>query len=387
MFAALMGRNSRVFPFGGIRIATVIVLLAASVAGLCDGSRLAVGDVIAVTVDGEKDFTKQYQINGDGCITLPMNLKPVKIAGMNTSDAAAEISKRLSEVLVNPQVSVAFVERAKMQVFVVGQVKKPGLAEIGVGDRVLQALAQAGYDDTADLARVSIRRGNESIPIDLTRYLSGEDLNANVELQAGDTIVVPRVDTVGTVMVLGQVAKVGNIPITRDMRFRELMGLVGGVTVEADTEKITIRRQGVGQIAVDYKRAMDGDPTADLVLQPQDVIYVPQIETAFFTVMGGVNRPGQYPLKGRLTLSEAIGLAGGPAPDIGDLRKVRIVRAVNQDTGKSETLDINLTDLNEKGLPEPVIKRGDVITVAVRKQKTGFLDVLRTILPFGWIFR
>jgi len=157
--------------------------------------------------------------------------------------------------------------------------------------------------------------------------------------------------------------------------------------VEADTEKITIRRQGVGQIAVDYKRAMDGDPTADLVLQPQDVIYVPQIETAFFTVMGGVNRPGQYPLKGKLTLSEAIGVAGGPAPELGDLRKVRIVRAANQDNEKSETLDINLTELNEKGLPEPLIKRGDVITVAVRKQKTGFLDVLRTILPFGWIFR
>jgi polysaccharide export outer membrane protein len=382
MFAALMS-----LLFSSIQIATVIVLLAAPVVGRCDGSRLAIGDIVAVTVDGEKDFTKQYQINRDGCITLPMNLKPVKIAGLNTSDAAAEISKRLNEVLVNPQVSVAFVERARMQVFVVGQVKKPGLAEIGVGDRVLQALAQAGYDDTSDLARVSIRRGDESIPIDLTRYLSGDDLNANVELQPGDTIVVPRVDTIGTVMVLGQVMKVGSVPITRDMRFRELMGLVGGVTVEADTEKITIRRQGVGQIAVDYKRAMDGDPTADLVLQPQDVIYVPQIETAFFTIMGGVNRPGQYPLKGKLTLSEAIGVAGGPAPEFGDLRKVRIVRAANQDNEKSETLDINLTELNEKGLPEPLIKRGDVITVAVRKQKTSFLDVLRTILPFGWIFR
>ncbi len=86
-------------------------------------------------------------------------------------------------------------------------------------------------------------------------------------------------------------------------------------------------------------------------------------------------------------MSEAIGLAGGPAPNVGDLRKVRIVRASNQDTGKIETVDINLIELNEKGLSEPLINRGDVITVAVYKQKTTFLDVLRTILPFGWIFR
>ncbi len=55
---------------------------------LADGSKLAVGDVINVAVDGEKDLSKPYQINNDGCITVLM-IDAVKVAGLNTSDASA----------------------------------------------------------------------------------------------------------------------------------------------------------------------------------------------------------------------------------------------------------------------------------------------------------
>ncbi len=362
------------------------LLIVAPAACWSDGSKLAVGDVIAVAVDGEKDFTKPYQINKDGCVILPM-VGATKVVDLNTSDAAAVLTKALGEVLVNPQVTVSFVERAKMAVYVVGQVTRRGLVEIGVGDRVLQALAQAGYDETADLSRVNIRRGDEIIDLDLTKYLSGQDLTVNRELQSGDTVVVPRVDTIGTIMVLGQVQKVGSVPITRDMTFKEVMGLVGDVTVEADTEKITVRRENQTEpIHIDYKRAMDADPAADLVLQPGDTIYVPQIETSFFTVIGGVNRPGQYPLKGKLTLSEAVGVAGGAIPNVGDLRKVNVMHASR--SGESpESSMIDLTKVIKGAGSEPLVNRGDVIYVTEHKPKTSILDVIRTILPFGWIFR
>lgn len=370
------------------RLALLILAVSAAASpGLCDGSRLAVGDVVGVTVDGEKEFTKPYQINADGCITLPM-VGPVEIEGLNTSDASAVVTKALADVLVNPQVTVAFIERGKMQVFVVGQVTKRGLVEIGVGDRVVQALAQAGYDETADLSRVTVRRGEEIINLDLTKYLSGEDLSVNIPMESGDTVVVSRVDMIGTVMILGQVNKVGSVPIRRGMTFREAMGLIGGVTVEADTDNITLKRENSAELVkLDYKRAMDGDPSADVTLQPGDTIYVPQIETAFFTVHGAVNRPGQYPLKGRLTLTEAVGLAGGAVPNQGDLRKVQVMRSPGPDgaPGVNETID--LTKVMQGTGSDPLVNRGDVIFVATHKRKPDLMDVLQTIIPFGWIFR
>jgi len=363
------------------------LLVFAPTACWADGSKLAIGDVIGVTVDGEKDLTKPYQINNDGCITVSM-IDAVKVAGLNTSDASAVLTKALDKVLVNPQVTVAYMERAKMQVFVVGQVTKRGLVDVGVGDRVLQALAQAGYDDTADLSHVNIRRGDEIIDLDLTKYLSGQDLSVNRELQSGDTVVVPRTDMVGTVMVLGQVTKVGAVPLKRAMTFREVMGLIGDVTVEADTDKITVKREGQAEdIQVNYKSAMQGDPSADIAIQPGDTIWVPQIETSFFTVIGGVNRPGQYPLKGKLTLSEAVGVAGGATPNLGDLRKVQIMHAGGTDLKSMDTTTIDLTKVIKGTLQEPLIKRGDVIYVTEHKQKANILQILQSIMPFGWLFR
>lgn len=352
-----------------------------------DGSKLAVGDVIQVTVDDEKDMSKAYQINKDGCIIMP-EVKSVKVVGLSTSESEASIALALTKVLVNPQVTVSFVERAKMQVFVVGQVTKRGAVEVGVDDRVMQAISQAGYDDSADLSRVNIRRGNEIIDLDLTKYLSGQDLNMNAELQSGDTVVVPRIDMIGTVMILGKVNKVGSIPLKQGMTFREAMGLIGGTTVEADTDKITIKRDGSTEpIHVNYKQAMDGDPTADVVLCPSDTIYVPEIETAFFTVMGGVSKPGQYPLKGKLTLSEAIGLAGGAVPNLGDLRKVQLMRSAGGDNKVSSTKTIDLTQVIKNATDEMLVQRGDVIYVTEHKQQANVLQVLQTILPFGWLFR
>ena len=376
------------FAFTGYLAVAALLLLCFPLAMVADGTKLAVGDIIAVQVEGEKDLSRYYEINDAGGITMPV-VNLVKVLGLNTSDAAAAISKALEKTLVNPQITVTFVDRGKMQIFVVGQVKKPGVVEIGIGDKILQALTLAGYDDTADLSRVSIRRGDEVITLDLSKYLSGQDLSANVALKSGDTIVVQNVGFVGSVLVTGQVTKVGSIPVTKGMTFREVMGLVGGVTVDADTEKISVKREGLPDpISVNYKSAMDGDPTTDIALRPGDTVYVPEIETSYYTVMGGVNRPGQYPLKRRLSLSEAIGEAGGPAPNSGDMRNVQLVRRPKANSTAPETSVINLDAiLKTKPADQPMVDRGDVIIVAVHKPKTNLWQALQSILPFGWLLR
>ncbi|MCL5103638.1 MAG: SLBB domain-containing protein [Armatimonadetes bacterium] len=378
----------RTISFWRGMLGIAVALLVAPVIAHADGSRLAVGDVISVVVDGEADLSKNYQINDEGGISMPL-VGVVKVTGINTTESAAVITKTLANVLVNPQVTVTFVQRARMQVFVVGQVQKTGLFEIGVGDRVIQALAQSGYDDTADLSRVNIRRGNEIIELDLTQYLSGKNLEMNATLKSGDTVVVPRVDMIGSVLVLGQVNKVGTYPIRRGTTFREMMGLIGGATVEADTDKITVKRADSPEpVHIEYKKAMDGDPSADMALQPGDTIYVPQIETAFYTVMGGVNRPGQFPLKGKLTLMEAIGEAGGAIPNLGDLRKVQLVRASGTGPESGKTTNINLDKMMKTNPTEqPIVMRGDVVYVAVHKDKPNLWHIFQSLTPLAWLLR
>ena len=118
-------------------VIAIAVMLALPLAGICDGGRLAIGDVISVTVEGEKDFTGLFEVGADGGIVLPMGIKSVKVEGMSATDAAAVVTKALTKVLKDPHVTVNFTGRAKMQVNVLGQVKKRGLIEVGVGDKVL----------------------------------------------------------------------------------------------------------------------------------------------------------------------------------------------------------------------------------------------------------
>jgi len=365
----------------------VLLLMLLSSMCLGDGSKLVPGDMVGVTVDGEKEFTKPYQINKDGCISMPM-VGTVKIAEMTASDASVAVRKALTRVLVDPQVTVVFIDRAKMRIFVVGQVKNSGLMEVGAGDKVLQALAQAGYDDTADLSHINVRRGDQTLALDLAKYVQGQDLSSNIELQSGDTVVVPRSDMMGTVVVSGQVSKPGIVPIKRGMTFREVIGLVGGVLPEGDTDKITIRRDGVAEpLKLDYKQAMAGDKAADLPLQPADTINVPELETSFFTVIGSVNRPGQYPLRKELSLSEAIGLAGGPIPNIGDIRKVQLIRLSTEDPKLSTTTRIDLTKVMKNPSEEYTVKRGDVIYIAEHSPKMTLFQAVTSLLPLAWVFR
>ncbi|MFQ3549875.1 MAG: SLBB domain-containing protein [Armatimonadota bacterium] len=374
------------FTFCNKIICVLLILVFSLFPASCfaDGSSLEARDVINLVVAGESELSKPYELDKDGYIHLPW-VEPVKLLGMNIIEATTAVTKALSDVLVSPEVTITYAGRAMMKIYVVGKVLKPGLVEIGVGGTVLQALAQVGYDDTADLSNISIRRNEQLIPINLAKYLSAEDLNQNIKLQSGDTVIVPPADAIGSILVVGQVNKTGNIPLKKNMTFKELMGLVGGVTVEADTERITIKREGIDQkLLIDYKRAMDGDPYADIVLMPNDTIHVPELETFYVTIYGAVNRPGQFPIKDNMSLREALGLAGGPAPN-GDMRRVEIIRNVEK-TGPIN-MKFDLTKMPENGSAEPTVQRGDVITVAARKEQKSFLETLGMILPFGWLFR
>jgi polysaccharide export outer membrane protein len=131
---------------------------------------------------------------------------------------------------------------------------------------------------------------------------------------------------------------------------------------------------------------MDGDPAADLALRPNDTIYVPELETSYFTVLGGVQKPGQYPLKGKMSLSEAIGLAGGAIPQGGDLASVSVTRSTEK--GKpGQTIKVNLKDVIAKAEEQPIVQRGDVVYVKEKKPPTPWMQVLGALTPLGyWLF-
>jgi len=80
------------------------------------------------------------------------------------------------------------------------------------------------------------------------------------------------------VYLLGEVAKKGPIEMTPDMTMLEAIASAGGLTDYANSKKIYILRNEAGKnlkIPVQYKKALKGDRTLDLVLKSGDTIVVP----------------------------------------------------------------------------------------------------------------
>jgi protein involved in polysaccharide export with SLBB domain len=94
--------------------------------------------------------------------------------------------------------------------------------------------------------------------------------------------------------------------------------------------------------------------------KPQVTVFIQEYST--ITVTGQVNKPGSYPLRGKLTVIEAIGLAEG-FTKIAARNDVRILRV--ESGGNEKTIKVKVADIGKKGdrSKDVPLQRGDVVFV------------------------
>lgn len=152
------------------------------------------GDVLAISVWKDEGLDKQVLVRPDGGITFPL-VGEIHAGGMTVDQIAAEISKRLSEFLSDPAVTVA-VMTVNQKIYVVGKVMKPGEFVTPARVDVMQALAMAGgpapFADTDDIKIIRRTQGNTTtFEFDYDAVASGDKLEQNILLNRGDVVVVP----------------------------------------------------------------------------------------------------------------------------------------------------------------------------------------------------
>jgi len=97
-------------------------------------------------------------------------------------------------------------------------------------------------------------------------------------IQAPEVAVVLKESNSKMIYLLGEVGKKGPVHMTPGMTLLEAISSGGGLTDFANSKKIYILRDQGGKhqkIPVRYKKALKGDPTFNLALQPGDTIVVP----------------------------------------------------------------------------------------------------------------
>jgi polysaccharide export outer membrane protein len=259
------------------------MLLAFAIAASARQNEYIVGpqDVLTVTVYDQADLTGKYPVDADGTLTFPL-IGRVKVGGLNLRGVEAELKKQLANgYLKNPQVSVAVEQFKSQRIFVMGEVRAPGTYPLSGEMTVIEALARAGSttNDAADevmIVRPPAGSGGSGPVLpdqqaDATvirvnvRELQAGKLSQNVALHDGDTLVVPRAQSV---FVFGQVKTPGAYSITQGTTVLQALSLAGGVTDRGSTGRVYIVRTDA-----DGKKRETKVKLTDVV-QPGDTLVV-----------------------------------------------------------------------------------------------------------------
>lgn len=158
--------------------------------------RLRHGDALMVSVWRDEALRMEVRVLPDGSITFPLAGR-VEVAGLTTPEAEARVAEKLKKYVPEAVVTVAITATDGHRVFVLGKVTTPGaITLVSPQTTVLQVLSQAGgLDRFADGNSIRVLRstpqGTRVLPVRYDDLVKGNQLDTNVVLMPGDTVLVP----------------------------------------------------------------------------------------------------------------------------------------------------------------------------------------------------
>ena len=169
----------------------------AQVEAAVDGDQYVIGpeDVLYIHVWKEEALTRTVPVRMDGKISLPL-IQEIKAAGLTPLQLKEVLMRKFKEFIENPIVSVTVVEVNSFKVYVIGQVKSPGVLRLRSETTVSQIIVMTGgFTDWANPKKIVVVRkedGREKrIKVNYKRIMEGKDLGTDVVLKAGDTVIIP----------------------------------------------------------------------------------------------------------------------------------------------------------------------------------------------------
>ena len=236
------------------------------------------GDELDVTVYGAPDLSGHTRVGSDGNISLPL-VGYVHTAGLSSDQAQQAISQQLQEkhIVKEPQVSVFVKEYTNSEISVAGEVAKPGVFSVLGPHRLLDVLEAAGglTEKASNNITISHRNTDELTTVHLSND-PAQMARANVDLQPGDTVVVPQA---GIVYVLGEVNKPGGYALNSSggVTLLQVLAAAGGPThlaAVSGTKMVRRTPSGLKELSVPMKDLLRAR-AADIPMNPGDIVYVP----------------------------------------------------------------------------------------------------------------
>jgi polysaccharide export outer membrane protein len=176
-------------------VVTAMLCLSGIAAGQELGYAVKPGDSLSISVWKEPDLQGTVLVTPDGAFAFPL-VGLVDARGKTVTELQQIMTERLARYIADPVITVSVHDIKGNKVYVIGQVKQPGEFIVNPRVDVMQALSMAGgttpfasLDNIVILRRTGDKQ--EALRFDYSGVARGRNLEQNIELRAGDVVVVP----------------------------------------------------------------------------------------------------------------------------------------------------------------------------------------------------
>jgi polysaccharide export outer membrane protein len=164
------------------------------------------------------------------------------------------------------------------------------------------------------------------------------------------------------VSVVGYVEKPGVYEVSGQRTLLEVLALAGGLNESAGKTVQISRRldDRLETLMIDLERlSREGDMDMNLVMRSGDVVNVPKAGIVY--VQGSVKKPGAYRLREAMTVTQAIGAAGGPDDHLAKGDRARLFRQSRQ--GGRVEIPIDVEAINRGAADDVQLAENDIVVV------------------------
>lgn len=247
--------------------------------------RLGPGDRMDIEIIGSGDPSTSVLVGPDGRIYFHL-LPALQVWGLTLEETAQLIERELVRYLRTPKIGITLREVESKRVWVLGRVNTPGIYPLSTPTTVLEAVTKAGglftsrfsgtTEELADLHHSFIVRRGAYLPVNFKRLLHEGDTSQNIYLQPDDFVYLPSA-------LASEVHILGAVYLPRAIAFKDRVTLTsaiagaGGLRPTARMREIVIIRGALSQpsyATVNLQAILQGK-ASEIVLQPRDIIYVP----------------------------------------------------------------------------------------------------------------
>jgi len=265
------------------------------------------GDELLIRAWGQIDVDYRAVVDRNGMINIP-RVGSIPVAGVPYKDITAHVRTAISRNFRNFELMVTMGQLRSIQIFVVGQARRPGAYTVSSLSTLVNAVFNVGGPSTrGSMRRIQLKRGASVVTeLDLYDLIALGDKSKDVPLLPGDVIYFLPIGPL--VAIAGSVNNPAIFELKRDTNIGQLIDLAAGLSTTAQTRKASIERieerqtRTVDQFSLDYdglKRSVkDGDLVSILSISPR-------FENAV-TLRGKVATPLRYPYKPGMRVRDLI---------------------------------------------------------------------------------